>query len=199
MQAEKGDITELLASWRAGDHAAMDSLLHLLQRGLQQIARRHLARERKDHTMQPSSLVQEAFLRLFPGRDLGWRDRAHLFRAASRVMRHVLVDHARQHRRAKRGNDAIHIPLDGATVLSPDQVEEVVAIDLALQRLAALDERKSNVLEMRLFAGLSIEETAAALDIAPNTVLRDWNFARAWLRRELSGEQLAKHEPLEAD
>ena len=149
MQGEAGDITGLLASWRAGDHAAMDRLLHLLQRELQQIAQRHLARERKEHSMQPSSLAQEAFLRLLPGRDLGWQDRAHFFRAASCVMRHVLVDHARHHRRAKRGNVAVHIPIDGATVLSPDQVEEVVAIDLALQRLAALDERKSNVLEMR--------------------------------------------------
>src|SRR5262249_21191406 len=120
-------------------------------------------RANKHHTMQPSSLVQEAFLRLLPGGDLGLRDRAHFCRAASRVMRHVLVDHARQRRRAKRGNDAVHIPIDLATVLSPDQVEEVVAIDQALQRLAALDERKSNVLEMRLFGGLSIEETAAAL------------------------------------
>jgi RNA polymerase sigma-70 factor (ECF subfamily) len=199
MQDETGDITGLLASWRAGDHIAMDRLMHLLQPELQRIARRHLARERKDHTTQPSSLVQEAFLRLLPGRDLGWQDRAHFFRAASCVMRHVLVDHARQRRRAKRGNDAVHIPIDVATILSPDQVEEVVAIDLALQRLAALDERKSNVLEMRLFGGLSIEETAAALGIAPNTVLRDWNFARAWLRRELSGERLAKSEPWGAD
>jgi RNA polymerase sigma-70 factor (ECF subfamily) len=199
MQGEAGDITRLLASWRAGDHTAMDRLLHLLQRELKRIARRHLARERKDHTMQPSSLVQEAFLRLLPGRDLEWQDRVHFFRAASCVMRHVLVDHARRHRRAKRGNRAVHIPIDGDTILSPDQVEEVVAIDLALQRLAALDERKSNVLEMRLFGGLSIEETAAALGIAPNTVLRDWNFARAWLRRELSGERLAKGEPREAD
>src|SRR5215471_5724527 len=199
MQGEAGDITGLPASWRAGDQAAMDRLLHLLQRELQQIAQRHLARERKDHTMQPSSLVQEAFLRLLPGRVLGWQDRAHFFRAASRMMRHVLVDHARRRRRPKRGKDAVHIPIDVAAVLSPDQVEEVVAIDLALQRLAALDERKCNVLEMRLFGGLSIEETAAALGIAPNTVLRDWNFARAWLRRELSGERPAKNEPREAD
>src|SRR5215469_16463848 len=115
MQDEAGDITGLLASWRAGDHAAMDRLLHLIQRELQQIARRHLARERKEHSMQPSSLVQEAFLRLLPGRDLGWQDRAHFFRAASRMMRHVLVDYARQRRRAKRGSDAVHIPIDVAT------------------------------------------------------------------------------------
>jgi RNA polymerase sigma factor (TIGR02999 family) len=199
MQGEAGDITGLLASWRAGDHSTQDRVLHLLQRELQQIARRHLAHERKDHTMQPSSLVQEALLRLLPGRDLGWQNRAHFLRAASCVMRHVLVDFARQRSRAKRGKDAVHISIDGATVLSPDEVEEVVAIDLALQRLAALDERKSNVLEMRLFGGLSIEETAAALGIAPNTVLRDWNFARAWLRRELGGDRFAKSESRETD
>jgi RNA polymerase sigma factor (TIGR02999 family) len=105
-------------------------------------------------------------------------------------MRHVLVDHARKRKRVKRGKAAVHIPIDEAVVLSPDQVEEVVAIDLALQRLAAFDERKSKVLEIRLFGGLSIEETAAALGISPNTVLRDWNFARAWLRRELSAAQV---------
>ena len=136
MQGETGDITRLLASWRAGDRTAMDPLLPLLQRELKRIARRHLARERKDHPCShPSSLVQEAFLGLLPGRDLGWQDRGHFFRAASCVMRHVL----------------------------------------------------------------SIEETPAAPGIAPNTVLGDWNFARAWLRRELSGRRLAKSEPQEAD
>src|SRR5262249_40532658 len=187
MQGEPDDITGLLASWQRGDQSALDRLLPLIQGTLQRIARRHLARERKNHTVQPSSLVQEAFMRLFPGRDIGWRDRAHFFGTASCVMRHVLVDHARERLREKRGKGAVHIPIEVAVVLSPDQVEEVVAIDLALQRLSVLDERKSKVLEMRLFGGLSIDETAAALGIAPNTVLRDWNFARAWLRRELSG------------
>jgi len=189
MQGNAEDITGLLTSWQSGDRSALDRLLPLIQRELDRIARRHLARERKGHSMQPSSLVQEAFIRLLPGRDLEWRDRAHFFAAASCVMRHVLVDHARQRRREKRGRAAVHIPIDVAVVLSPDQVEEVVAIDVALQRLAAFDERKSKVLEMRLFGGLSIEETAAALGIGPNTVLRDWNFARAWLRRELSAAQ----------
>jgi RNA polymerase sigma factor (TIGR02999 family) len=179
------DITGILASWTAGDQAALNRLLPLIQRELQLIARRHLASERQGQSMQPSSLIQEAFLRLLPGGNIEWRDRAHFFAATSTVMRHVLVDHARKRKREKRGAGAVHIPIDTAMILSPDQVEEVVAIDLALERLAKLDERKSKVLEMRLFGGLSIEETAAALGIAPNTVLRDWNFARAWLRREL--------------
>jgi RNA polymerase sigma-70 factor (ECF subfamily) len=189
MQGKAENITGLLTSWRGGDHSALDRLLPLIQPELRRIARRHLASERKGHSMQPSSLVQEAFLRLLPGCELGWQDRAHFFAAASCVMRHVLVDHARRRRREKRGKAAVHIPIDVAVVLSPDQVEEVVAIDLALQRLALCDERKSKVLEMRLFGGLSIEETAAALGIGPNTVLRDWNFARAWLRRELGAVQ----------
>jgi RNA polymerase sigma factor (TIGR02999 family) len=137
--------------------------------------------------MQPSSLVQEAFVRLLPGADVGWRDRTHFFAAASQVMRHVLVDYAREKRRVKRGGAAVHIPVDAAVVLSPDQVEQIVAVDLALKRLAKADERKSRVFEMRFFGGLSVEETAEVLGVAPNTVIRDWNFARAWLRRELGG------------
>jgi RNA polymerase sigma factor (TIGR02999 family) len=189
MHATAQDITGLLAGWRGGDQAALDRLLPLIQRELRRIALRHLAQERKGHSVQPSSLVQEAFLRLLPARDNEWQDRAHFFAVASQVMRHVLVDHARRRSREKRGGAPVHIPIEMAVVLSPDQVEEVVAIDIALQRLAGFDERKSKVLEMRLFGGLSIEETAAVLGIAPNTVLRDWNFARAWLRRELATVQ----------
>ena len=139
--------------------------------------------------MQPSSLVQEAFLRLLPGEEAGWRDRAHFFAVASRVMRHVLVDYARARGRLKRGGGAVHIPIDIAVVLSPEQLDEIVAVDLALEHLARTDERKSRVFEMRFFGGLSVEETAAVLGVAPNTVIRDWNFARAWLRRELTGHR----------
>jgi RNA polymerase sigma factor (TIGR02999 family) len=137
--------------------------------------------------MQPSSLVQEAFLRLLPGAEAGWRNRTHFFAVASQVMRHVLVDYARQRRRVKRGAGAVHVPVEAAVVLSSEQVEQVVAVDLALQRLAKIDERKSRVFEMRFFGGLSVEETAEVLGVATNTVIRDWNFARAWLRRELGG------------
>jgi len=185
MQAR--EITEMLAGWRDGDRTAADRLLPLIRAELLRLARRHLGRERKDHSMQPSSLVQEAFLRLLPGVDAGWRDRAHFFAVASQVMRHILVDYAREKRREKRGGGAVHIPVDAAVVLSSDQVEEIVGLDLALQRLAKTDERKSKVFEMRFFGGLRVDETAEVLRVAPNTVIRDWNFARAWLRRELSG------------
>ena len=187
MQNQTSQISALLAGWREGDQDALDRLLPLLRTELHRLARRHLAREHKNHAMQPSSLVQEAFLRLLPGVDAGWRDRAHFFAAASKVMRHVLVDHARERRRTKRGTNAIHVPVDAAVVLSPDQVEEIVAVDLPLQRLAVEDPRKSRVFEMRFFGGMSVEETAEVLGVAPNTVIRDWTFARAWLRRELGG------------
>ena len=166
--------------------AALGRLLPLIRTELHRLARRHLERERKDHSMQPSSLVQEAFLRLLPGVDAGWRNRAHFFAVASQVMRHILVDYARERRRQKRGGGAVHIPVEVAVVLSPDQVEEIVGLDLALLRLNTTDQRKSQVFEMRFFGGLTVEETAEVLGVAPNTVIRDWDFARAWLRRELA-------------
>ncbi len=184
---QAGEITGMLAGWRAGDRGAQDRLLTLIHTELHRLARRHLGRERKDHSLQPSSLVQEAFLQLLPGVDAGRRNRAHFFAVASRVMRHILVDYARQRRRAKHGGAAVHIPADAAVVLSPDRVDEIAAVDLALHRLAKTDERKSKILEMRFFGGLSVEETAEVLGVAPNTVIRDWNFARAWLRRGLRG------------
>ena len=187
MQTQAGEITRLLAGWREGDRGALDNLFPLIRTELYRLARRHLGRENKNHAMQPSSLVQEAFLRLLPGAGAKWQNRAHFFAVASQVMRHVLVDYARERRRAKRGGAAVHIPVDAAVVLSPEQVEHIVALDLALQRLAKSDERKSRVFEMRFFGGLSVEEAAEVLGVAPNTVIRDWNFARAWLRRELSG------------
>jgi len=199
MGSQTEQISGLLAGWRDGDRDALDRLLPLIRTELHRLARRHLGRERKNHTMQPSSLVQEAFLRLLPGADAGWRDRAHFFAAASQVMRHVLVDHARERQRAKRGAAAVHVPVEAAVVLSPDQVEEIVAVDLALQRLAEQDVRKSRVFEMRFFGGMSVEETAEVLRVAPNTVIRDWSFARTWLRRELRGAGTAYHGTPAAD
>jgi RNA polymerase sigma-70 factor (ECF subfamily) len=187
MRNQTSQVSGLIADWREGDRDALDRLLPLIRTELHRLAQRHLAREHKNHAMQPSSLVQEAFLRLLPGVEAGWRDRAHFFAAVSQVMRHVLVDHARERRRMKRGPDAIRVPIDAAVVLSPDQVDEIVAVDLALQRLAREDPRKSRVFEMRFFGGMSVEEVAEVVGVAPNTVIRDWSFARAWLRRELCG------------
>jgi RNA polymerase sigma factor (TIGR02999 family) len=196
MQTQAGDITRLLAGWREGDRSALDRLLPLIRAELDRLARRHLRRERKHHPMQPSSLVQEAFVRLLPGADVEWQNRAHFFAVASQVMRHVLVDYARERLRQKRGGGAVHIPIDAAAVLSSQQVEHVVAVDLALQRLATTDERKSRVFEMRFFGGLTVKEAAEVLGVAPNTIIRDWNFARAWLRRELGGTERADRGPL---
>jgi len=182
------DLTKLLRKWRKGDQAALDGLFPLIRAELRLLARRHLAGERKDHSIQPSSLVQEAFLRLLPDQNIDWQSRAHFFALASQVMRHVLVDYARRRRRPKHGSAAVHVHFDDAVILGSDQLDEVIAVDLALQRLAEVDPRKCRVLEMRLFGGLSIDETAKALGIGTNTVIRDWNFARAWLRRELANE-----------
>jgi RNA polymerase sigma-70 factor (ECF subfamily) len=186
MTVQADDITELLLRWRDGDRGALDMLISRIHTELERLARQHLARERKDHPMQPSSLIQEAFLRLLRAPDIDWQNRGHFFAVASQVMRRVLVDHARARRREKRGGWAVPIAINPNAILSPGQVEHIVAIDLALSRLAEIDERKSRVFEMRFFGGLEVEETAKALNISSITVIRDWNFARAWLRRELS-------------
>jgi RNA polymerase sigma factor (TIGR02999 family) len=185
MSSGHHDVTALLVSWRAGDTDALNRLLTVVRRELRAIARRHLANEPRDHSMEPSSLLHEALLRLLSGQQIDWQNRAHFFGVTSQVMRHVLVDHARRKRRLKRGGAARDAAIDVATALSAAQLEEVIAIDLALQRLTELDERKSKVFEMRFFGGMTVEETAAALGISENTVIRDWSFARAWLRREL--------------
>ena len=179
-------ITEILASWRDGDADALQRLLPLVRTELHRLARRHLGRERKDNQVQCSSLVQEAFLRLLPGAHAGWRNRVHFFAVASQVMRHVLVDYARERRCAKRGGAALQIPLDDVLILSRDRLDRIIAVDLALERLSKADERKSRVFEMRFFGGLTVEETAEVLGVAPHTVIRDWQFARAWLRGHLS-------------
>ena len=185
MPLDQGNITQLLVRWREGDRAALDQMLPLVRRELDRLARRHLARERKDHTMQPSSLVQEAFLRLLQGDDISWQNRAHFYAVTSQVMRRVLVDYARARNRIKRGGSPVRVDIEAAPALSATQMDDVVEIDLALERLAAVDERKSRVFEMRFFGGLEVEETAAALGVSTVTVIRDWKFATAWLRREL--------------
>ena len=199
VESQGGEITKLLTAWRQGDRAALDELWPLIRTDLLRLARRHLNRERKNHTIQPSSLVQEVFVRLMPEGDSGWNDRAHFYAVASQIMRHVLVDYARRRLRQKRGSGAVHIPIDAAVVLAAEQIEQIVAVDLALERLAKADERKSRVFEMRFFGGLTVEEVADVLGVAPNTVIRDWNFARAWVRREVGDSGTIDRGTLAAD
>ena len=189
------DITTLLVSWRAGAPDALNRLLTAIRHELRAIARRHLAGEPRDHSMEASSLLNEALLRLLSAHQIDWQSRAHFFSVLSQVMRHVLVEHARRRRRLKRGGPIRDAPIDAATALTSDQLEEVIAVDLALERLAQRDARKSKVFEMRFFGGLTVEETASALGISENTVIRDWSFARAWLRRELGAGLAASSIP----
>jgi len=178
-------ITKLLGKWRNGDRGALDRVALLVHSDLVHIARARLGRVRRHHTLQPTALVNEAFVRLLGGHQVAWHDRAHFFAVAAQVMRHVLVDYARERHRAKRRGSAAHIQIGEAVVLAPDRLEELLAIDEALDNLAAIDPRKSQVVEMRFFGGLEVEETAEVLGVTPNTVIRDWQFARAWLRARL--------------
>jgi RNA polymerase sigma factor (TIGR02999 family) len=178
-------ITRLLADWRRGDEAAAERLLPLVYHELKKIAAIHLRGERAAHTLQPTALVHEAYLRLVGLEQVDWRDRAHFFALASRLMRRVLVDHARRRQAVKRSPDQ-EPPPHAASEEAGLRIEELLALDAALDRLAALDERQVRVVELRYFAGLSVEETAQVLDVSPSSVKRDWVSARAWLHHQLS-------------
>lgn len=182
-----GHITELLVRWQTGQVAALDDLLPLVYRELKALARQHLRRERSGHTLQPTALVHEAFLRLVDQRRVTWRDRGHFLAIAAQCMRRVLVDHARRRSAQKRGADPILVALD-PEIRVPD-ASEILALDEILVVLESLDSRQHRIVELRYFAGLSIEEIAATLGLSPSTVKREWATARAWLRRELHGSQ----------
>jgi RNA polymerase sigma factor (TIGR02999 family) len=179
------DVTQLLLDWSVGNQAALDKLTPLVYEELHRLAHRHMNRERRDHTLQTSALVNEAYLRLINQRDVQWQNRAHFFSIASRLMRRILVDHARAHHYAKRGGGAIHVSLDEAAVVSQERAAELVSLDEALTSLAAIDQRKSQVVELRFFGGMSVDETAEALGVSPITVKRDWSTAKAWLYRAI--------------
>jgi RNA polymerase sigma factor (TIGR02999 family) len=181
-------ITQMLVAWSNGDQAALDKLAPLVSQELHRLAKRYMARERPDHTLQATALVNEAYLRLIDASQVNWQDRAHFFAVSARVMRRILVDFARSHANLKRGGDAHQITLDEAVIISPEPDGNLVAVDDALTTLAALDPRQSQVVELRFFAGLSLEETAEVLHVSVGTVRRDWTLARAWLHRELSKE-----------
>jgi len=186
------DITGLLKAWRRGDSAALDRLTPLVYEQLHRMARGYMRNERPGHTLQATALVNEAFLRLVDAQDLDWTDRAHFFAVCARVMRRILVDAARSRAAIKRGGQADRAEHSTAINLDqlPDPASEtsaqVCALDEALNRLAQIDPRRAHVIELRFFGGLTVEETARALEISPQTVMREWKLARAWLARELS-------------
>lgn len=182
------DATELLQAWGRGDRRALDELMPLVQNELRKLARGHMGRERRGHSLQATALVNEVFLRLIDGKQVQWRNRAHFFAIAARLMRRVLVDSARSRKYQKRGGGAPVVSFDEALIVSPERSREIVALDDALTALADVDPRKSQVVELRYFGGLSVEDTAEALDVSADTVKRDWRLARAWLLRELSGK-----------
>jgi RNA polymerase sigma factor (TIGR02999 family) len=179
-------ITRLLAEWAGGDRAALDRLTPLVYGELRRIAARQLRGENADHTLQPTALVNEAFLRLCGGSAPALNDRAHFFALCARMMRHILTDHARAQQRGKRGAGAVHLPIDAAETVVQEQSVDHAALDEALRALESVDPRKGRIVELRYFAGLGIEETAELLEISAMTVRREWTRAKAWLYRELA-------------
>jgi RNA polymerase sigma factor (TIGR02999 family) len=179
------EVTGLLLAWAAGDRAALDRLVPLVEGELHRMAHRYLRRERVGHTLQTTALVNEAYLRLVHKREGRWQNRAHFFAISATVMRRILIDHARKIAFSKRGGGIQPMSLDEACVIGEERAQELVALDDALSSLARVDERKSRVVELRYFGGLSVEETAEVLDVHPDTVTRDWRGAKAYLRREM--------------
>jgi RNA polymerase sigma factor (TIGR02999 family) len=181
------DLTHLLIQWSKGDSAALDALVPLVYDELRRLAQLYLSREKPGHTLSSTALVHEAYLRLVKQKDVTWQNRAHFFGVAARMMRRILVDHARRRGYAKRGGGALTLSLDETIAPAPEREMDLVALDDALETLAKLDERQSRMVELRFFGGLSIEETSEVLGVSAPTVKREWASARAWLYREISG------------
>ena len=179
------NITTLLLAWNAGDREALSRLMPLVQDELHRLAHSYMARERSDHTLQTTALLNEAYLRLVDSSRVRWQNRAHFFAVSAQLMRRILVDFARARQKHKRGGDVVHLALDPALDIPDERSPDVIALDDALKALGAFDERKSRVVELRFFGGLSVEETAEALQISAVTVMRDWAVAKVWLLREL--------------
>ena len=186
MSGSSSEVTELLRLWSDGRADALDRLLPLIQLELRQLAASYMRRERPNHTLQPTALVNEAYLRLINDRNLAWQNRAHFFAIAARSMRQILVERARARHAAKRGGRREQVTLDEGTLAAAGTSIDLLALDEALERLAALDPEQARLVEMRFFGGLTIEEAAEALGVSPATVKRSWTVARAWLRRELT-------------
>jgi RNA polymerase sigma-70 factor, ECF subfamily len=180
-----GDVTLLLSELVKGDEAAASKLFPLLYDELRRLAGNYMRRERGDHTLQPTALVHEAYLKLVQQRSIDWQGRAHFFGIAARVMRTILVDHARGHLRDKRGGGQRLVPIDEVLVFAPEQSAELVRLDQAVERLTKIDPRQGKIVELRFFGGLTVEQAADVLGISPKTVKRDWSMAKAWLHGEL--------------
>ena len=179
------EVTQLLIAGCDGEQAAWDELMPLVYEELHRLAHKHMVRERSGHTLQTSALVNEAYLRLIEQKNCSWQNRAHFLGIAAHMMRRILVDHARGRRYLKRGGEAVLVDVEESMIVSPSRAAEVVALDDALARLAEIDPRTSQLVELRFFGGLSIAEAAEVLQVSPGTVMRDWTLAKAWLRKEI--------------
>lgn len=188
MKPSSHQVTRLLKAWGDGDESALDKLMPLVYAELHRLARQYMRREKPGHMLQTSALINEAYLRLIDTSHVRWQNRAHFFGIAARLMRRILVDDARRRHFDKRGGHTIHISLDEVLTVPQEQAANLVALDDALKTLASMEARQSEIVELRFFGGLSVEETAEVLKVSPRTVLSEWSFARAWLRREMSGQ-----------
>ena len=180
------EVSQLLLAWSDGDQSALEKLVPLVYTELRRLASHYMGRERAGHSLQTTALVNEAYLRLVDYKRMQWQSRAHFFAVSAQLMRRILVEHARSRRHLKRGGGAPLVSLEEAAVIAEGQDADLVALDEALESLALIDQRKSRVVELRFFGGLSVEETAEVLKVSPVTVMRDWSTAKAWLYRELS-------------
>ena len=186
MDASPNEITEQLIAWSNGDEAALERLIPAVYQELRRMAQHYLRGEDSGHSLQPTALVHEAYLRLIDQTKVEWQNRAHFFGVAAQMMRRILIDHAKAKHRVKRGGTAVKVMLDENVNFTHERASELLALDDALQSLARMDERKSRIVELRYFGGLTVEETAQVLGISDKTVMRDWNLAKAWLYRELT-------------
>ena len=180
------EVTRLLLDWSKGDRAALDALIPLVHAELHRLARGFLSRERPGHTLQPTALINEAYLRLVGEREMEWQSRAHFIAVCAQLMRFILVDHCRRKKYLKRGSDAQHVPLDEALVVTHERGAQLVALDDALQRLEQIDARKSKIAELKYFGGLNAKEIGETLGVSEKTILRDWRLTKAWLQSELA-------------
>ncbi len=183
--SSNSDVTRLLVDWSDGDERAFEQLIPLVYQELHRLAESYMRRENENHTLQATALVNEAYIRLIDQTRVNWKNRSHFFGVAAQVMRRILVDYARRNLAEKRGGKAETISLDDAVIFNREKSNDILALDEALKSLAKIDERRQKVVELRFFGGLSVDETAEVLSISKNTVVRDWNFAKAWLYRQI--------------